>query len=59
MEEFFVRFAHAAAWALGIILVLAVIGLISIIRWIVGLFVAGGRAVETGVQDVERTIERK
>jgi hypothetical protein len=54
--EHLVAFLHDAIWALAIILVLAVIGFISIIRWIVGLFRKGEQEVETGVRNVEESV---
>jgi hypothetical protein len=56
--EHLVAFLHDAIWALAIILVLAVIGFISIIRWIVGLFRKGEQEVETGVRNVEESVHR-
>lgn len=53
MEQAFMHFARDAAWAMLIILILAAIGLLSIIRWIVGLFRKTERAVESGVKNVE------
>lgn len=56
MEQAFVHLVHAAAWALLIIFILAFIGLISIVRWVVGLFHSTEAAVEGGVQRVEETL---
>ena len=49
---------HGALWALGVILVLAVIGFISMIRWIISLFRKGEQEVESGVQRVEESVHR-
>jgi hypothetical protein len=57
--EHLAAFLHDALWALAVILVLAVIGLISIIGWIVGLFRKGEREVEAGVQKAEDMAHRQ
>jgi len=53
MEHFFVHFAQTAAWLLGIILILAIVGVIAIIQWIVNAVRGTERAVEGGVRNVE------
>lgn len=58
MEQAFVHLAHFAAWAILIIFILAFIGLIAIIRWIMNLFRRTEAAVETGVHHVEETFHR-
>jgi hypothetical protein len=59
MTDFVIHLLHAAAWTFGIIFLFAIIGLFATIRWIVGLFLKGERAVEAGVQDVERAVTRR
>lgn len=59
MEQFVLNLVHAAAWTFGIIFLFAIIGVIAVIRWIVGLFMSGERAVEAGVQSVEHMVQRK
>jgi len=58
MEQFLLHFVHAAAWFFLIIFILALIGLIAIIRWIVSLFRRTEAAVESGVEHVEGTFRR-
>jgi hypothetical protein len=58
MEQTFVHLAEDAAWLMVVIVVFAVIGVIATIRWIVGLFNAGERAVESGVKNVEDKFTR-
>jgi len=50
---------HAAAWVFSLIFLFALIGIIATIRWIVGLFMRGERAVVSGVQSVEHMVQRK
>jgi hypothetical protein len=57
--EWVVNLAHSFAWVLFIIFVFAVIGFIATIRWIIGLVTGAEQAVVTGVEGVERSIERK
>jgi hypothetical protein len=57
--EWVVSLAHSFAWVLFIIFIFSVIGFIAMIRWIVGLVTGAERAVVTGVEGVERSIERK
>lgn len=59
MEQFVLNLVHAAAWTFGIIFLFAIIGVIAVIRWLVGLFMTGERAVEAGVQSVEHMVQRK
>jgi len=58
MESAVVHLVHIAAWAFGVIFLLALIGLIAIVRWVVALFRRGEQAVEGGVQRVENTFHR-
>ena len=51
--------AHAAAWVIGLLLFFAVIGFIATIRWIIGLFWQGERAVEAGVKQVGDSISKR
>jgi len=53
MEHFFSGMLHAALWAFFIILILAVVGIIAIIQWIVNAVRKTEAAVETGVADVQ------
>ena len=59
MEQFVGNLLHAAAWTFGFIFLFAIIGIIATIRWIIGLFMSGERAVAAGVQDVEHMVQRK
>ena len=58
MEQAVGHLLHIAAWAFFIIFILAFVGLVSIVRWIVNLFRRTENAVETGVQRVEDTFHR-
>ncbi|MBV8281883.1 MAG: hypothetical protein JO347_07450 [Candidatus Eremiobacteraeota bacterium] len=51
--------AHAALWVIGLLLFFAIIGVIATIRWIVGLFLRGEQAVETGVRDVGDAMSKR
>jgi len=51
--------AHAAAWVIGLLLLFAVIGVIATIRWIVGLFWQGEKAVESGVHQISDSITKR
>ena len=57
--EWVVSLAHSFAWVLFIIFLFAVIGFISMIRWIIAMVTGAERAVVSGVQNVERTVERR
>jgi hypothetical protein len=59
MEQFVNNLLHAAAWTFALIFLFAFIGVVATIRWIVGLFMKGERAVESGVQSVEHLVTRK
>jgi hypothetical protein len=56
MEQTLAHLAATAAWIFFIIFAFAIIGVIATVRWIVGLFVKGERAVESGVESVERRL---
>lgn len=56
MEQTFVHLAHAAAWFFLVVFILAFIGLVAIVRWIVGLFRRTEAAVEGGVASVEHAL---
>lgn len=58
MEQAVLHLAHIAAWTFFIIFVLALIGVIAIVRWVMNLFRRTEAAVEGGVQNVERTLHR-
>lgn len=58
MEQSMLHLAHIAAWVFFIIFILALIGLIAIVRWIIGLFMRGERAVQSGVENVESSFKR-
>ncbi len=51
--------AHGALWVIGVMLVFAVIGFIATIRWIIGLFWQGERAVESGVKQIGDSINKR
>jgi hypothetical protein len=57
--EWVVNLAHSFAWVLFIIFLFAVIGFIATIRWIISIVTGAERAVVSGVENVERTVERK
>lgn len=56
MEQAVLHLLHFAGWAFLIIFILAFIGLVAIVRWIIGLFRRGEAAVEGGVNSVEHTL---
>jgi|GEM_PF-1930375 len=59
MEQTLIHLAHAAVWFFVIVFILAIIGVISIIAWIVGLIRKGTQEVETGVRHVEDFSQRR
>ena len=59
MEQAVSHLVHIAAWFFVVIFILAFIGLVAIIRWIMGLFRRTESAVEGGVQRVEDTFHRQ
>jgi hypothetical protein len=56
MEQTVMHMAAAAAWVFVIIFAFAIVGVIATIRWIIGLFMRGERAVESGVSNIERRL---
>jgi hypothetical protein len=58
MEQALLHLVHAAVWTFGIIFFLALIGLITIIRWLMNLFRRTEAAVESGVDRVEGVFKR-
>lgn len=58
MEQTLLHLVHAAVWFFVIVFILAFVGLIAIIRWIVNMFRRGEAAVESGVERVEGTFRR-
>ena len=52
--EILTNIAHAAAWVIGLLLLFAIIGFVATIRWIIGLFSQGEKAVESGVQSLTK-----
>jgi len=59
MGDFLTHLAHAALWVVGVMFVFSLIGIFATIRWIVGLIVGAGRAVEGGVERAEDLVRRK
>ena len=59
MGDFLTHLAHAALWVVGLMFIFSLIGIFATIKWIVGLFVGAGRAVETGVHRAEDMMHRK
>ena len=57
--DWLASFAHAAEWVVGLTLLFAIIGVIATVRWIIGLFMKGEQAVESGVQSVEHMVTKK
>jgi hypothetical protein len=57
--DFLSHLLHTAIWVFGIVFVFAVIGLVATIKWIIGLFTGAEQAVSSGVESVERGIERR
>jgi hypothetical protein len=58
MEQALLHLVHAAAWFFLIIFILAFIGVIAIVRWVVSLFRRTEAAVESGVERIEGTFRR-
>ncbi|MFN2449151.1 MAG: hypothetical protein ABR508_05070 [Candidatus Baltobacteraceae bacterium] len=58
MEHALLNLVHAAAWAFLIIFLLALVGVIAIIRWIADAVRTTETAVEGGVQNVEERFKR-
>ncbi len=58
MEQTLVHLAHAALWFFFIIFILAFIGVVAIIRWIVNAVRRTETAVSTGVHNVEDRFRR-
>lgn len=58
MEHAVLHLVHIAAWVFFIIFLLALVGLIAIVRWVINAFRRTEAAVEGGVQKVEGTFHR-
>lgn len=58
METFVLHLVHAAAWTFGIIFLLAIVGVIAIVQWIVNTFRRTEAAVSSGVHGVEGRFHR-
>ncbi len=58
MEQLVVHLVHAAVWTFFIIFLLALVGLIAIVRWIINLFRRTEAAVESGAERVEGAFRR-
>ncbi|HTU83707.1 MAG TPA: hypothetical protein VMF61_16375 [Candidatus Acidoferrales bacterium] len=56
MEHALIRIAETAAWFFVIVFIFALIGVYATIHWIVSLAMRGGRAVESGVESIERKL---
>lgn len=59
MEHFFMHLVQSAVWFILIVFIFAIIGVIAVIRWIVGLITGTERAVESGVRTVEGRITHR
>ena len=53
MESFVVHLVHAAAWFFGVIFILAIVGVIAIIQWIMNAVRRTETAVSSGVHNVQ------
>ena len=58
MEQTLVHLAHAALWFFFIVFILAIVGVIAIIQWIMNAVRRTESAVESGVQNVEERFKR-
>lgn len=58
MEQSLIHLAHFAVWVFVIIFILALIGLIAIVRWVVNLFRRTEAVVESGVENVGQAFKR-
>lgn len=58
MENFLAHLLHAALWSFVLVFALAIVGVIAIVKWITDLVRRTQSAVESGVQNVQRTIHR-
>lgn len=58
MEQTLVHLAHAALWFFVIVFILAIVGVIAIIQWIMNAVRRTETAVESGVQNVEERFRR-
>jgi hypothetical protein len=56
VEHTLVRLAETAGWLFAILVIFAIIGVYATIRWIVDLVTRGERAVESGVDSIERKL---
>ena len=52
MEDTLIHIAKDFAWVFLIVFVLAIIGVIAIVRWIIAMVTAGERAVVSEAQSV-------
>ncbi len=59
MENFVLHLVHAAAWVFAFVFLFAIIGVLAIIRFIVGLFTRAETAVVTGVHSAENIVTRR
>ncbi|GAC1614182.1 MAG: hypothetical protein NVS9B12_15110 [Vulcanimicrobiaceae bacterium] len=58
MEQLVLNILHAAAWLFAFIFLFAVIGVIAVVRWIIGMITGTERAVSAGVHNVENHLHR-
>lgn len=58
MEQLVLNILHAAAWLFAFIFLFAIIGVLAVVRWIIGLVTGTERAVAVGVHNVENTLHR-
>jgi hypothetical protein len=58
MDQALMHLVHVAAWTFFVIFLLALIGLITIVRWIVNMFRRTEQAVEQGVHSVGDALHR-
>lgn len=58
MGSFVVHLLHVGAWIFGIIFVLAIVGAVAIVNWVVSFFRKTEAVVEEGVQDAQSRLHR-
>ncbi len=56
MEHALVTLAKTAAWLFAIVFAFAIVGVYATFRWVYGLIAGTERAVESGVENIQRRL---